>query len=322
VQCEYLVISTHVPLMGKTGLVSATLFQTKIYPYSSYVIGATLPKGRLPEASFWDTSDPYYYLRVDAGKKSDYVIFGGKDHKTGQETDTEERFQELAQTLVEFLPEAKPERRWSGQVIETSDGLPYMGETAKGQFAASGYSGNGMTFGTLAGMMARDAALGRSNPWHQLFSVNRKAVRGAWEYVKENFDYPYYFVRDRLAGTEGDSTRDVRRGDGKVINLDGQRVACSRDDEGNLRALSAVCTHLGCLVRWNGAEQTWDCPCHGSRFRPNGEVLAGPAEEPLQPVELSTKRKAANGQNGTGRHRDSSGRRAGPRSAGRRSRRT
>ena len=101
------------------------------------------------------------------------------------------------------------------------------GGDSQGQFAASGYSGNGMTFGTIAGMMARDAALGRSNPWQALFSANRNVVRGAWEYVKENLDYPYYFVKDRLAQAEGDSTRDVRRGEGKLINLDGQRVACA-----------------------------------------------------------------------------------------------
>src|SRR5205807_2017944 len=145
-------IATHVPLMGITGLGSATLFQTKLAPYSSYVVGANVPKDSVPEASFWDTSDPYYYLRIDVGPKSDYAIFGGKDHKTGQEQDTAQPFHELSAKLLELVPEAKIDRRWSGQVIETNDGLPYIGETAERQFVATGFAGNGMTFGTLAGM--------------------------------------------------------------------------------------------------------------------------------------------------------------------------
>jgi glycine/D-amino acid oxidase-like deaminating enzyme/nitrite reductase/ring-hydroxylating ferredoxin subunit len=285
-RCDHVVIATHVPLMGKTGLVSATLFQTKLAPYSSYAVGGAVPKGTIPEASFWDTSDPYYYLRVDAGRDADYVIFGGKDHKTGQQADTKVPVQELEAKLLEILPQTKIDRRWSGQVIETNDGLPYVGETADRQFVATGFAGNGMTFGTLGAMMACDAVLGRNNPWSELLSVDRKKLLGGtWDYVKENFDYPYYLLRDRLASPDGTSARDVPRGEGKILKLDGQRVACYRDEQGKLTTVSAVCTHMGCLVRWNGAEKTWDCPCHGSRFQATGEVLAGPAESSLEAVE-------------------------------------
>ena len=287
-ECGYLIIATHVPLTGNTDIANATLLQTKIAPYSSYVIGAKLPQDLLPEASFWDTDDPYYYLRVERGERGDYAIFGGEDHKTGQVTDTEKRFASLENTLLKFVPQAKVDRRWSGQVIETNDGLPYMGETAEKQFVATGYSGNGMTFGTVAAMMARNAALGQKNPWQDLFSVNRKKLRGGtWDYVKENLDYPYYMLKDSLSSAEGSSVREVKPGEGKIIKLDGQKVAVHRDDEGKVSACSAICTHMGCLVHWNKAEATWDCPCHGSRFHPNGEVLGGPAESPLEPVSLS-----------------------------------
>src|SRR4029450_3160960 len=132
------------------------------------------------------------------------------------------------------------------------------------------YSGNGMTFGTLAGMMAADHALGRTNPWQDLFDPGRKKIRGGlWDYVRENKDYPYYLIRDRFAGVEGRSLRAVRRGEGKVIELNGQKVAAFRDESGTTTVRSAVCTHMGCLVQWNGAERTWECPCHGSRFKPN-----------------------------------------------------
>jgi Rieske Fe-S protein len=132
-------------------------------------------------------------------------------------------------------------------------------------------------------MMAADRILGRRNPWTDLFDPGRKKVVGAfWDYIRENKDYPYYLVRDRFAGVEGRSLRVVPRGSGKVLALNGDKVAVYRADSGEVTKVSAVCTHLGCLVEWNGAERTWDCPCHGSRFKPTGQVLAGPAESPLE----------------------------------------
>jgi glycine/D-amino acid oxidase-like deaminating enzyme/nitrite reductase/ring-hydroxylating ferredoxin subunit len=320
VKCDYLVIATHVPLMGNTGLMSATLLQAKLAPYSSYVLGATIPKGLIAEASFWDTTDPYFYLRVDGGSKTDYAIFGGKDHKTGQQADTEIPYRELEAKLLDILPEAKIDHRWSGQVIETNDGLPYIGETAERQFVATGFAGNGMTFGTLSAMMACDAVLGRDNAWQDLFSADRKKLRGGtWAFIKENLDYPYYLVRDRLAPAEA-SVDAVERGEGRIIKRDGQRVACYRDDEGQVTTVSAVCTHLGCLVRWNGVERTWDCPCHGSRFHATGEVLAGPAESPLEPMQKKPKKSIASGQKKRRPRPRSAASHRGPRSVSRRSR--
>jgi glycine/D-amino acid oxidase-like deaminating enzyme/nitrite reductase/ring-hydroxylating ferredoxin subunit len=285
IECDYVVIATHVPLMGATGLVSAALFQTKLFPYSSYVVAGRLPRGSYAAMSLWDTSDPYYYLRLDNDGKAARVILGGEDHKTGQAADASDRFRRLGEVLAEIFPQAKIYSQWSGQVVETNDGLPFIGETADRQFVATGFAGNGMTFGTLAGMMACDAALGRKNPWQSLFAVDRKKIRGGtWNYLKENVDFPFFYLKDRLSSPDGTSTRSVRRGEGKVLNLDGQRVACSRDSQGHLALCSATCTHMGCLVRWNTAEKTWDCPCHGSRFAPDGKVLAGPAETPLEPV--------------------------------------
>ena len=134
-------------------------------------------------------------------------------------------------------------------------------------------------------MMAADRIMGRVNPWSALFDPSRKTIGGLWDYVKENTDYPYYLVRDRFAGTKGKSLRAVPRGSGKVLDLNGHPVAVSRDERGVVTKRSAVCTHMGCLVDWNEAERTWDCPCHGSRFTPDGGVIAGPAESPLGPAE-------------------------------------
>ncbi|MDB6167408.1 MAG: puuB 1 [Verrucomicrobia bacterium] len=285
IEGKYLVLATHTPLMGKSGLAQATLFQSKLALYTSYVIGARIPAGVIPEASFWDTSDPYFYLRIDRAAGHDYAIFGGEDHKTGQQDSTIEPYARLEECFHRFVPEATVDHRWSGQVIETIDGLPYIGETAERQFVATGFAGNGMTFGTLGAMMAVDAVIKRKNPWQELFDVNRrKILGGAWSYLRENKDYPYYLLRDWLAGAEGDSTADLQRNEGKILKMDGKKVAAYRDAHGKITLCSPVCTHLKCIVAWNEGERTWDCPCHGSRFKPTGEVIAGPAEEPLKKI--------------------------------------
>ena len=285
VTCEYVVLATHTPLMGTTGLVRATLFQTKLALYTSYVVGGRVAKGHVPDALFWDNADPYHYLRLEPHRDHDVVIFGGEDHKTGQ-GDTQARFSRLERTLTSMIRGVDITHRWSGQVIETPDGLPYIGETADQQFAGTGYSGNGMTFGTLAGMMAADRVVGRANPWDELFDPGRtKILGGVWDYIRENKDYPYYIVRDRFAGAEGRSLRSVRRGSGAVIDVKGEKLAVYRDERGAATKVSAVCTHMGCLVEWNQAERTWDCPCHGSRFKTDGAVISGPAESPLSSVD-------------------------------------
>lgn len=300
IECNYIIVATHVPVIGETSLLAATLLQTKLVQYTTYAIGARIRRDALPEASFWDTSDPYYYLRIDRGEgeKDDYAIFGGQDHKTGQEDDGDARFGRLESQLRAIVPQADVDHRWSGQVIETPDGLPYIGSSAENQFIGTGFSGNGLTFGTLAGMMACDAALGRKNPWRELFAVDRKKLHGTWDLIKESVDYPYYMVRDRLPSADSRSPTDLQPGEGDILKIDGKRVACSRSDEGELATVSAICTHLGCVVHWNAAERTWDCPCHGSRFQATGEVLSGPAESPLAPIELRAPR-SKNGADGS-----------------------
>ena len=286
ITCGTAVIATHNPAMGFRGVAGSTLFQTKLALYTSYVVAGNVERGSVPDGLWWDTADPYRYLRVQPGPGEDVVIFGGADHKTGQEEDTESRYRRLEDDLRTVIPSVTLTHRWSGQVIETPDGLPYIGQSADRQYSATGYAGNGMTFGTLAGLMIADLILGRPNPWAELFDPRRKALtRGLWDYVKENADYPYYLVRDRLVGVEAKSLRAVKRGQGKIVERAGKKVAAYRDAGGAVTLRSAICTHMGCVVDWNTAEQTWDCPCHGSRFKPTGEVIAGPAESPLSEAE-------------------------------------
>ncbi len=285
VRGQYLVVATHNPIQGIAPTSKALLLQTKVALYTSYVLGGKLPAGTLPAALFWNTADPYDYLRVERKEDHDYVIFGGEDHKTGQVEDTTVPYAKLEERLKRLLPQIDIDHRWSGQVIETNDGLPFIGEIVERQFISTGFSGNGMTFGTLAAMMAVDVLMGRKNLWTEIFAVDRtKLLGGTWTYLKENIDYPFYMVRDRLAPVEGSSLKDLAKGEGKILGLDGKKVAAYRDEEGKVTLCSPVCTHLKGIVGWNAAEKTWDCPCHGARFKPTGEVIAGPAEEPLEPI--------------------------------------
>ena len=180
----------------------------------------------------------------------------------------------------------EPEGHSVTAVTEREQMLRSLGCNTQHQYIATGFAGNGMTFGTLGAMIAADGILGRPNPWAELFDTGRTKIRyGVWDYITENKDYPYYLIRDRFAGAEGRSLRSLKRGEGKILELNGTRVAAYRDDDGKSVLRSPICTHLGCEVAWNVAEKTWDCPCHGSRFKPTGGVLAGPAESPLSEIE-------------------------------------
>jgi glycine/D-amino acid oxidase-like deaminating enzyme/nitrite reductase/ring-hydroxylating ferredoxin subunit len=283
IACGDVLIATHVPIMGSTGMAKAIMFQTKLYPYSTYVVGGRIAEEIAP-GLYEDTASPYHYLRVHRDERGLYAIYGAGDHKTGKVTDTDERFVEVAQEVKRLFPSIQIDARWTGQVIEPSDGLPFIGETAPHQYAATGYAGNGLTFGTFAGLMMHDAVMGVANPWRELFDPHRKVLKPSvvGTVVSENLDYPLHFVLDRLRRNRRDTVRSLKPGEAKVLTIGGKPVACHRRKDGELLKVSAVCTHMGCLVRWNVTEETWDCPCHGSRFTAEGLVLGGPAESALE----------------------------------------
>ena len=284
VSCRDIIVATHTPITGLASTWGAALFQTKLSLYTSYALSARIPAGLIVGGLYWDTGDPYSYLRVERKNGYDLAVFGGKDHKTGQ-ADERDSLNRLCAEFSDWIPKARIEYCWSGQVVETSDGLPYLGAVDDHQFIATGFAGNGMTFGTLGGMMAAEWVAGIKSPWVDAFSPARKIHRGGtWDYLKENKDYPFLLVKDWLMRGRGETLEDLHPGQGRVISYRGKKVAAYRQPSGDVLPCSAVCTHLKCTVKWNDLERTWDCPCHGSRFRPSGEVLTGPAEEPLPSV--------------------------------------
>jgi glycine/D-amino acid oxidase-like deaminating enzyme/nitrite reductase/ring-hydroxylating ferredoxin subunit len=282
VMADHVLVAAHVPITNRIFL------HTKIAAYRSYVVGALL-EGVGPAGLFWDTEDPYHYIRTHRLTEGGHVlIVGGEDHKVGQEPDTSAPFVRLEQYLRQRFGHLPIECRWSGQIIEPVDGLPYIGRNALSSriHVATGYAGQGMTSGTLAAMILSDQVQGWKNPYSELYDATRiKPIAGAREFVRENVDFPAHLLRDRLQRDDHPAA-SLPVGEGAVLTIEGDRLAVYRNHAGELSAVSPVCTHLGCLVNWNTTEKSWDCPCHGSRFDPHGRVLNGPAVVGLQARKL------------------------------------
>ncbi len=282
VYADNVIVATNAPIH--------TLFaiHTKQAPYRTFVIALRVPKQGIPNALFWDDEEPYHYVRIQklpASLGHDLLLVGGEDHKTGQKDDADERFARLASWARERFPRAtKIEYAWSGQVLEPVDGVAYIGKTPgeEGVYMVSGDSGNGMTHGTIAGMLLTDMISGKENPWVALYDPARVNMSGSSikAFTKENLNVAAQYT-DLVKGGDEEKTKNIARGEGAVVARGVKKLAMYRDTHGTLHERSAVCTHLGCIVHWNSAEKSWDCPCHGSRFDPFGKVLNGPATTPL-----------------------------------------
>jgi Rieske Fe-S protein len=218
----------------------------------------------------------------------DILIVGGEDHKTGQADDFEERFASLRAWASERFPKIeKTVYCWSGQVMEPVDGLAYIGRNpgdAPNVYIATGDSGNGMTHGTIAGMLLRDLILGKANEWSTVYDPSRITLRAAKKFVSENLNVAAQYGA-LLSGGEIDNSQEVPPNSGAIQRRGLKKIAVYRDEKGVVHQFSAVCPHLGCIVEWNGVEKTWDCPCHGSRFDALGKAVNGPAMGGLAPAE-------------------------------------
>ena len=261
---------------------------TKQAAYRSFVVGARVRRGSVPQLLLWDTPDPYHYVRIQSSQHGatgdDILIVGGEDHKTGQADDADERFARLEAWTRERFPQVEAfDYRWSGQVMEPIDGLAFIGRNPSDHsnvYIATGDSGNGMTHGTIAGMLITDLIMGRDNPWASLYDPARITLKAGGEFAKENVNVAVQF-KDLVTPGEVDDVGEIAPGHGAIVRRGASKVAVARAADGTLVERSAVCSHLGCIVQWNSIEQTWDCPCHGSRFGVDGHVLNGPAIGPL-----------------------------------------
>ena len=283
------VVATNTPVNNRFTI------HTKQAPYRTYAVAFRIPRGAVPHALVWDTCDPYHYVRVQPARADDgtpepfeFLIVGGEDHKTGQETDSiDERHGRLEQWARARYPAAgETVYRWSGQVMEPVDHVAFIGRNPGDAhvYAHTGDSGMGMTHGVLGGILNADLVLGRENRWAPLYDPARRTLRSADEFLRENLNVAAQYG-DWLSGGDVDRQAEIAPGEGAVVRRGLKKVAAYRAPDGTLHERSATCTHLGCVVAWNSLEKSWDCPCHGSRFDPFGRVLNGPAIAELPPVE-------------------------------------
>jgi glycine/D-amino acid oxidase-like deaminating enzyme/nitrite reductase/ring-hydroxylating ferredoxin subunit len=284
---DQVIVATNTPINDLVAI------HTKQAPYMSFVIAAGVPRGSVPKALYWDTLDPYHYVRLQSAGATgagaeDLLIVGGEDHKTGQADDQQERYERLTSWTRERFPMMSGVKfSWSGQVMETIDGLAFIGPNpmdAPNVFIATGDSGMGMTHGTIAGILLTDLILGRQHPWTTLYAPTRKSLRAVGAFVKENLNVVKQFG-DWFTGGDVAAVAEIPCGKGALVRKGLSKVAVFRDDQGARHEFTAVCPHLGCIVDWNDGEKTWDCPCHGSRFDCYGKVISGPANIDLAAME-------------------------------------
>ena len=284
VMSDDLIVATNSPISDRLAI------HTKQAAYRTYAMAFAVPANAVPLGLYWDTEDRYHYVRLqlESGGQGELLIVGGEDHKTGQADDAELRFARLEAWTREHFPACESIRHaWSGQVLEPVDHLAFIGRDpgASHTYIVTGDSGHGMTHATIGGMLIPDLILRRDNPWTQLYAPNRKSARTAGTYLRENLDVARHLAH-HLMPAEVSDVRNIPSGTGRVLRVGTRRLAVYRDEQGAVVAHSAVCTHVGCIVKWNGLEKTWDCPCHGSRFDVTGEPVSGPARSPLAAVEL------------------------------------
>lgn len=285
IQAVAIVHATHTPK-------GINLLQTGMVPSREYGVSARLKNNNYPEGIFW-VLDGFHSLRSYHHDGSDYIMVIGEKHKVGEGEPEQDHYANLRRYLGEHFEVQAFEHQWSAQQFSSADGLPYIGKMhgLQNAYVATGFAADGLVWGTLAGDIISELIQGREQgPWARRFDASRftpvKSLKGwAAENVKVTKDLVWdYLTPDRIKTLD-----NVSPGTGRVVSLDGRRLAVYRDGTGQFSVVSAVCPHMKCLVRWNNAETSWDCPCHGSRFSTDGEVIEGPAYHPLQQYEVPVK---------------------------------
>ena len=281
IRAQHAVVATNSSISDRFAI------HTKTAPYRTYVMAFEITRGALPDALYWDTEDPYHYVRLQPGPdRIDYVLVGGEDHKSGQADDADERFGRLEAWARELIPSlGKETHRWSGQVLDTIDYAGFIGRDPGGTnvYVAMGDSGQGLTHGVAGAMLNTALILGEKHPWEELYAPGRTPVKAAKNFVMENTTVLKNFA-EYIAPGQLSSLDKLGRGQGAIVRRGLEKIAAYRDESGELHLNSAACSHVGCHLHWNSFETCWDCPCHGSMFDVDGQPINAPAVGPLGTV--------------------------------------
>lgn len=278
------IIASHFPFFDGMGL-----YLTRIYPERSYILGLTMNKA-FPDGMFINIEEPTRSLRSQSMDQEELILIGGENHKTGHGTDTHTHYKKLEEFARENFPVKDILYRWSTQDYDTMDGIPYVGHlTAKTPhlYVATGFGKWGMTNGTAAAILLKDMIKKGTSPWEPVYNPSRfQPIASAKNFIKENADVVENLIAGKIRKVPADIS--IPSGEGKVVNIDGKKTGLYRDDKGELHGVDTTCTHLGCELQWNSAEHSWDCPCHGSRFTIDGDIIDGPALRSLQTIDDKT----------------------------------
>lgn len=283
IKAKQLVYATHIPP-------GVNLFSFRCAAYRSYAMAFTLKSGDYPTAFHYDMQDPYHYIRTHEADGQKYVIAGGYDHKTGHNDNTDYSFTELEAYARTYFDIDTIAYKWSSQYYNPVDGLPYIGlmPTHKNVYIGTGYSGNGMVLGTLAGKIICDLIVSQNSAYSTLLSPSRiKVAAGIATFIKENAEVVSDFIGKRLDYEHISQLADLAHNEAKVIKWGEKPIGVYKDDKGKIHAVDPVCPHAGCVVGWNSAEKSWDCPCHGGRYACDGKLLTGPAMKGLTNIDWS-----------------------------------
>jgi Rieske Fe-S protein len=277
------VVTTNSPISDRFAL------HTKMAPYRTYAIAFALKRGELPDALYWDTEDPYHYVRTQPGAdENDFLIVGGGDHKSGEANDGVQRFARLESWVRPLIPALEEvTHRWSGQVLETMDYAGFIGRDPGSDhiFVSTGDSGQGITHGVMGAMLNASLIVDGKSPWADVYAPSRKPIGALGNYISENVTALKNFS-EYIAPGEISSLDELKPGEGAVLRHGLKKLAAYRDKDGTMHLRSAACTHIGCHLHWNSFEICWDCPCHGSMFDVDGTPLNAPAIADLEKIEL------------------------------------
>lgn len=278
VTAKKVILATHIP----KGIYKV---QTAVYPHREYAIAVKLKSGDYPEGIFWDSEvEIHKSIRSYKNEKGHFLLLVGGHHKVGQAEDHANYFEKLEEQARKYFDVASVEYTWSAQHYKPADGLPYIGQSSDDNvYYATGFSTDGLTYGVMSAMIFDDLFHGRDNEWAKIYAADRfTPLKSAKTFVKENTNVAKQYLKNLPGTADASAFSEVASGEGKIVEVDDEKLAVYRDEQGEVHCVSAICTHLACVVDWNRAEKSWDCPCHGSRFEVSGNVIEGPALSPLK----------------------------------------